>query len=67
MGKIKDLIMSWGEMFDSGIEMEYTIDHKNWFDAVDTPVFNDGKWYREKTKTGVVEEYSANDNYLPKD
>ena len=67
MGKIKELIMTWGEMFDSGIEMEYTVDYKNWFDAVDAPQFNDGKWYREKTKSYDGKEYSANEDYLPKD
>ena len=62
MGKIKEMIMNWGEMYDSGIPMEFTRDQKNWFDAVDAPQFNDGRYYREK-----IMEHQSEDNILPKD
>ena len=66
MSKIKDLIMSWEEMYDEGIPMEWTLDHFNWFDAITPPILSDGKWYREK-ESNITPTHQSDDPILPPD
>jgi len=59
MSKLKDLIMTWAEMYDAGVPMEWSIDKFNWFDAKEPPQFTDGKYYREKR---ITKDTSQNDD-----
>ena len=62
MGKLKEYFLNCQEKYESGILLEYTRDHKNWFDAQERPEFSDGKFYRVK-----VEEHQSNDPIIPPD
>lgn len=64
--KMKSKTMDWQEMFEMGYELEKSNNGTEWTPALDSPVIGDGYYYRRKSvENREIDEYQANDNYLP--